>query len=262
MEHRSLNSAVRANRKNILATYLALAKAAGWAHVRRLSWGTFCTTHRRNSLHNFAMGFDLSRHPDSVESAIKSLVASCIERPTLRLFAMTGDKPENLSALLIQRGFRPHAELSMFVRKTPPAESVLRLESAASTSTRERVAEFMVSQFFSNRPLSARKLVVRSIANSALELMYLEIGERMVAAGMITEVDSCLGLYNLCVHPSQRNQGLGTQVIESLVQLAVGRGKPLVLQCAPDLATWYRARKFVECGKIQAFTLQFENGLL
>ncbi|MBV6459063.1 MAG: hypothetical protein HONBIEJF_02203 [Fimbriimonadaceae bacterium] len=175
---------------------------------------------------------------------------------------MTGDVPAEFSHLLSQHGFRGHPELAMLAREVPASGRDVVLRTAQLPRDRQRVAEFMVSQFFFGQPAASRRRVVESTMRSKFDLAYLGDHRRLVAAVMLSRTPNSLGLYNLCVASSQRNQGLGSQVLEAAMAVADELQVPLVLQCSHDLAGWYRARQFYDSGKLQAYSLHFGNALL
>jgi len=249
-------------RENVVETYLGLALATGGVSIRREPWATISTSEEVHSLHNFSLGIDLSAHHASQSAALEELVQLCVRRPSMRVFSMTGDRPDTLTSQLLLRGFRGHPELAMLAREEPATSRDFILSTAHLPRERHRVAEFMVSQFFYGQPAASRRRVIESTTRSMFDLAYVGELRHPAAAVMLSRTANSLGLYNLCVAPSQRNQGLGSQVLEASMAVADDLHVPLVLQCARDLAGWYRARKFHDSGNLQAHSLHFGNALL
>lgn len=257
-----MTNSLDACRENVIETYLGLAMASGGVFIRREPWATISTSEEQHSLHNFSLGMNLPAHPVSEIAALEELVHLCVRRPSMRVFAMTGDRPAGFSSILSDRGFRAHPELVMLARDARASSVEFPLRTAQLPRDRQRIAEFMVSQFFFGQPAASRRRVMESTARSKFDLAYIGDHRRISAAVMLSRTPTSLGLYNLCVAPSQRNQGLGSQVVEAAMAVADDLQVPLVLQCAHDLAGWYRARKFYDSGNLQAYSLHFGNALL
>jgi predicted N-acetyltransferase YhbS len=77
---------------------------------------------------------------------------------------------------------------------------------------------------------------------------------------MLVEDGSSVGLFNLCVRPELRRKGLGAKLVRAVQAAASATGKPVVLQCEPDLAPWYKTLGFEPVGTVEALTLSQEGG--
>ncbi len=239
-------------RNNFVATYVGLAAAADHVQVDTFAPYILCRSHHDVPLANFALRFDGVRDEDW--DALTHLGSKQV---SFRAYTMDGDSPSDAAKCLIQRGFIRHGQLRVFARMDAPAtEPCPDLFEASSERERRAIADFMVKVFFENRPRTFYEDIAGATAKTPFRLFGYRISGRLAASVMIAETATELGLYNLCVHPKFRMQGIGAKLLDSMSCLAAERNLPLILQCAPRLVDWYSAKKFEQIANVESFCLK------
>lgn len=251
-----MSDVVAVARENLAYTYRTLAQAVYPQGVKQGLGYTYCNEDPSLVLASFAIGFDIPE--SSLSEAVTELTAHCVENPLFRLFTTDGDTPPSLPAQLAMQGFLRFSVMDVLAWEesvAPPAPDLygLQLVEAIEPAARTRLAQFMVSIFFTRRSPSLRRLVVHSTAGSPHRLFALKSDKTIVGGLMISESEGALGLYNLCLDARYRRRRFGTALVSIAKSIAVAQNLPLVLQSDPSLGTWYVQNSFRSIGKVQIF---------
>ena len=251
MERGLLVDLEQAARENILATYLGLASSLTEAVLRFREPYTLISGPTDLSFCNFAAGFDLDQ---DVDKHLSWLARYASETPGFWAFAMTGDSPVDLPSRLEEHGFERRQAMIQMICPAPPMRLVAHLEEARAPFDRREIARFMADQFFSRTGDEGRARIATATAGSPHRLFGWKDAFGVASAVMVSTSPRALGLYNLCVRSDTREVGHGTDAVEFVKLMAAEAGKPVVLQCAPDLMPWYQRRGFEPSGRIEAYT--------
>jgi hypothetical protein len=244
-------------RENALATYLGLVgavegavvtKPMGFTLVRGPGYFSFC---------NFAGGFDLEE--GDVERAIDLLQEQAEDCSGFYVFAMSGDTPADLKEQLERRGFESRQHLVGMASSVAPPPGEIGARAVAEMGDRRLVSSFMARQFFWRMPREARETIAASTAASSHTVWCVGPASDPDAAVMLVEQPASVGLFNLCVRQELRRKGLGSGLVKAVQAAASNLGRPVVLQCEPELATWYKGLGFETVGTVEAFTLSHDD---
>jgi hypothetical protein len=134
-----------------------------------------------------------------------------------------------------------------------PAEAA-EASLVVSRTERRHVAGFMARQFFSRMPKQGRDAIAEATAAGSHTLWTVGPPRSPEAAVMLVEQSGAVGLFNLCVRPDLRRKGLGAGIVRAVQRSAAGLGRPVVLQCEPELAPWYARLGFEPVGTVEALT--------
>lgn len=208
----------------------------------------FCTAYSADKVVpfcNFAIGFDGDR-----EDA-RSLREMLRAYPMQRVFLMTGDQPTGLFEIVIGSGFAYGNRLSMMAHDGDRLEGeVLEPEKAAD---RLEAADFIGRSFFGGPDSQFKLWVVEATVRSGYDLWVIRSKGDIIAAAMTADEPGTLGLYNLCVLPSYRRQGIGSGIVRFLTKIADFSGKLFTLQCESALSEWYHALQFIKVGEVTSY---------
>jgi hypothetical protein len=251
-----MSDLVNAARENLVYTYETLARAVYPDGIRQGSGYVYCTEDPTLVLASFAIGFDIPAA--IVPQALEELAGHCAENPLFRLFTTDGDSPPSLPIQLMGHGFLRYSTMDVWAWTelgTPETPTLfgLALNEVSDPSQRTRLAQFMVSVFFTRRSQSLRRLVVRSMAEAPHRMFALKNDNTIVGGFMLAESSGAIGLYNLCIDARYRRRTFGSRMIDVAKGVARDRNKPLVLQAEPSLGTWYAKNSFCSIGKVQIF---------
>ncbi|MCH8979715.1 MAG: GNAT family N-acetyltransferase [Armatimonadetes bacterium] len=242
----------RAFSANTLATYLGLVEPVNGTVVTKPMGFTLVRGPGPFSFCNFAAGFDVAEA--DCDAVLHLLSQNCSDCPGLHVFVMSGDRPPDLPARLEAAGFE--LKLRLASMSWPPQEVAkdAALAEVVEPEERRHVAEFMASQFFWRLPDEAREAISAATAASRHSLQSVGPPEDPVASVMLVPQPGTLGLYNLCVKPELRGQGVGRSVVRTIQHGATLSGRTVVLQCDKLLAPWYAQLGFEEAGDLFAFS--------
>ncbi|MBS1709575.1 MAG: GNAT family N-acetyltransferase [Armatimonadetes bacterium] len=241
----------QAARENILATYLGLASSLTEAVLRFREPYTLVSGPTDLSFCNFAAGFEIDK---DLEKHMVWLANYAAETTGFWVFAMTGDEPSDLAALLEQAGFEKRQAMTQMTCATPQLRLVPQMDEAMAPYDRRDIARFMADQFFHRTGDESRARIASATAGSPHRLFGHKDKGGVASAVMVSSTPAALGLYNLCVRPDVREVGHGSDAVEFVMSVAAQAGKPVVLQCAADLVPWYQRRGFEPTGRIEAYT--------
>lgn len=249
MEHRPLTPVLVDSSANVRKTYAALACAIGGTHVSEYEAYTLVENAQDHPVCNFAAKLDL----DPWSAGELARIASA--KPSTVVYRLPSDEPAHADELLLRAGFKETYRLVMMGSSGRRSDSGIELVRLDAAQDRDPAAAFMCSQFFNRQPPEFRRLVQRATAHATeLELwQYSPVGK--IAAAMLLCNDAALGLYNLCVDPSLRGNGIGTRMVDFFLDAAFLGDKWAVLQCESRLEPWYVAQGFAKLGEIAVYKL-------
>jgi len=240
--------------KNLIGTYMAIAKGiSGTESISGNGW-----TGVINAFAHPICNFAICDNTDDLDAP--ELAKYARSRHFFNVYVARYDDHHRANVRLDRAGFqRVYALAQMSCSKSPVGtQGILRL--APTAMDRKRVADFMISQFFSTQTASVRdKIAQATVQASELELYHLvadQIRERPVAAVMLHRTQGVLGLYNLCVSMPYRSQGLGSSLVFAVELLSVQERVILGLQCDPSLAAWYETLGMEQVGTVDVYGLQ------
>lgn len=230
-------------------TYLEIGSKAEGARVDRNPEYWMCHSRVDHPIGNFALRFNGDSLP------LKP-VQEALSIPSFRLYNLTGDSPSDLQDRLLGIGLRKRYELAGMVLQSAPQSVVREVSAAKSKEEALEVARFIASTFFWRSTRTVREELASTMAASHPNHEFYSLRDQfgIVAAGTLTLDVEVIGLYNLCVRPDVRSQGIGTSLFTELGRLAASRARHVVLMCDPDLIPWYSHNGCTVAGKLQAFS--------
>lgn len=187
------------------------------------------------------------------EEAIQGLQDLSQQTQSPNLFRLEGDPAILTEDFLFLQGWVIKYELVQMAWDSGSVESSAELTPALSVAERYEVARFMTEQFMIQGRPEMRQLIISATANSPLGLYRLKGPKGIFGAVMLSETDQCLGLYNLCVDQELRGKSTGTQILRWVQARSLELGKPIVLQCSPELKGFYRSSGFRVSGSMQCW---------
>jgi GNAT superfamily N-acetyltransferase len=187
------------------------------------------------------------------EEAILGLQDLRLQTQTPSLFRLDGDPPVLTEDFLFLEGWVIKYELVQMAWESGSIESSVELLSAETPADRIEVASFMTDQFMIQGRPEMRQLIISATSRSPLDLYRLRGHHGLLGAVMLSETDQCLGLYNLCVDQQLRGKGTGSKIVSWVQQKSLELGKPIVLQCSPELKGFYRSCGFRVSGSMQCW---------
>jgi predicted GNAT family acetyltransferase len=238
---------------NLLRTYFALGEASPGAKHHREPGFEYCTGPSDHPICNFAANLSLDR---MVASRLFDVALDCRH---FNVYSLDGDVPvsrEERQEFLTEAGFEKCYELTQmaWAPSNPPGE--LHIELVSGRGRRNEIASFMALQFFPKYSSAFRRRIIEATASAnSLELNGVYVYGQLVAASMLSEDESSIGLFNVCVHPAYRGQGLGRNLVAATQMLAYEKQKFVCLQCNESLITWYENQGFRTSGIVDVFGL-------
>lgn len=240
-------------RRNVVFTYVELARVIDGARIERDYGFTACTAPIDLSFCNFAIDFDFEGlDPDL---SLRRLANLAHGRPMFRAFHIPVRDDDPTSALLAAAGWGCQHALVQMAWEPEPTTSPIQLTTCESPEDRSGTAEFMVEQFFWRQSTGMRRHILISTVASCHAIYRLGDAHHPKGAVMTTRRPDSLGLYNLCVKRNVRGTGIGSSIVRAVQAMAATEGLPVVLQCEPGLATWYENLAFKKTGFIESYAL-------
>jgi len=243
MEHGSLT--LEELSPAIAGAFLSMAThVPGATVIRDPDWGLQCESPLRHPIANFAWVDDVEVWqerdvPISIGSNFNVYVPS-----------MEHDAPW-------LPGFRhaltQHTMIAPPMRR--PYEAKYRIDEAKESADRRRVADFMVSLFYSTTPRDMRQIITKSIemAND-LRLFWISGGRNRVAAACaLYGGHDIWGIYNVMVDEESRRQGRGASLISEMLATASISRRLIQLQCNQNLSRWYGPMGFRDHSRIHIY---------
>jgi ribosomal protein S18 acetylase RimI-like enzyme len=239
---------------NLVETYFRLGLAAPQSGVWQDEGFRACLGGFAHPICNFAVPTDLD--PWSA----KRLHHLAKARPDFHVYLLPRESAAVSEETLRRADFGPvYSLVSMSADpKTKPISkgSNLQMRKAEDQPSRDRIADFMARLFFAHHPISFRERVKWSTSKAQdLDLFVHSEKGRPVATVMISRSPGTLGVYNLAVAPTRRNEGIGTELVSWCLELAFAESRSVILQCDPNLAGWYSSLGFSSLGRIKVFSL-------
>lgn len=242
LEHRSVIE-TNSVRSHIAAVYLSLAEQARSARVVRTDSMWTVESAIDHPVGNLAIRLSVSNED------IRDLARIARSNPNFRVHVLPGDRPFSLGAHLENEGLRQVYELSILtIDERPPAAGVL---VRCPDTEVAHLCAFIIDNFLWTSPASLRAEVAAVCARAANErtrFFRVDRGGQTVGAGCLIEASGVTGLYNICVSPGERGQGLGTKIVADLCAFAP-EDQPILLLSEQELVPWYRSMGFREIGR-------------
>jgi len=243
--------------RNLHKTYFALGRATPGSQCIHEPGFEACLGAFNHPICNFAANLQLDPW------VAHRLAELAVSQGVFNVYSLPGDKPNDQSLrdeLLVRAGFRRNYGLRQMLFDAKPTGHGVALERAENLHEREIVATFMAGIFFGRHPHDFRRRVAEStLAATELDLYSLSIRGDLTAAVMVARDDEIHGLFNLCVRPAARGQGLGKAIVEEVVKEAYKEGKPVTLQCDEILSPWYEGQGFAVSGAVDVYSLPDER---
>jgi GNAT superfamily N-acetyltransferase len=237
----------QALRKNVVETYIALARCAPDSRVEQTEAACVCRSSIRHPIGNFAIGFCGTELPDEI-------VKVAMDHPFFRLFFLPGDAPDGLEALASNRGLRLRFELNgMALGEAQPMEADVHEADAAGVG---EIADFIADTFFWRSAAKNRGALARimAAAHPKHRFFYETDGKGILAAGTLTLDEDCVGLYNLCVRDDARSRGVGAAFVAELSRRAKRLADHVALLCDESMVPWYSRQGYRQVGSVRAFS--------
>ena len=235
--------------RNLVHTYLMLGANTPGAKVQEETGMWLCTGTMEHPICNFAVDIEPS---NEVAARIRELA---LQRKAFCVYLLPPFDGSEHFATLEKQGFLLSHRLKMLVADEV-AEDRIELEEVQIPKDRRKLAEFMVDQFFHRLPTAFRRGIAEATAAPGTLKLYRAVwNERTAGAVMVSEHESVVGIYNLCVAPHFRNRGWGSSIVRTIVESASKRGCGVTLQCEASLASWYASLGFREVGSVSVFGL-------
>lgn len=254
----TLSSLTDLARINVCKTYLELGRQMPGTEIEETLWFHAAMSTTPYAFCNFVIGMDADE--ENWPNAMESIRVRLERRPSMRVFALSQDRPEGWWASLPMLQLTPSHHLVQMAWEGAPVGAAVPLgehgQLCTQAAERESVAEFMVNQFFGmSETLFRRAVRGATLQSDHMLFRWSEHGET-IGAAMLSSTEGCLGLYNLCVLPRARRCGWGSEMVRTLQLFAFDRGLPLIMQCDPSLKAWYSVLGFEEIGAMTGFSLR------
>lgn len=231
---------------NLVGTYLRLAEATPGATILRDPLFVGSIGEGEHPICNFAS----SLQEPKAECA-RELGRLAGGRRTFNVYGADQDREA-----LEDEGFACHSRLSHMIAEARSSDDLADVSIATSFDERARLSRFIVDQFFGTQSAAFRRQVASSTASASRLDLYgaFEEGE-LIGAFTLSYEGEAIGLYNLCVTPEARGKNLGSRMTQTALHLSKGLGRPVVLQCRPNLQTWYQKLGFRFAGSVGIYGL-------
>jgi predicted GNAT family N-acyltransferase len=236
--------------ENLRFTYLQLGLAVPGASVVEEEGFLACVGAFEHPICNFATRLALD--PWSARR-LRDLAAA---HPAFHVYSLEDDHPRHHTELLERQGFRIAYRLIQMIAEPDDPGPYPELTAATTIPERQRIAQFMGTQFFSRQATTFRQRVATATAH-ATELALYELTERShrVGAVMLCRTGGVVGLYNLCIAAARRGKGLGRGIVAWARAEAAAAGNPVCLQCDARLTGWYEHLGFRRVGNVDVYSL-------
>ena len=256
MEHGLLTNPVYLGRENLIETYLGLARAVPEATTQLRDGFIYAEGPRDLSFCNFAAGFGPT---ENYSQRLDWLTQVGKARSGFWVFCIDGDEPVRMNDALRHRGFVMRQSLRQMVadpvRSDEPEVFIDRaVQEVKGLGERLEVCRFAARTFFKRTSPESQERIAEATARSGHRLLAQFDDQGSTAAMMLCESPGAVGLYNLCIRPEMRRQGLGAGMVWYALRWAEHQRKPLILQCDPELEEWYVRLGFHQFGTVYAYT--------
>ena len=166
-------------------------------------------------------------------------------------YVVPTDQGSSVVEMMRGAGFLPGNTLSLMFQRNPSGGIDLDLETMAGFSARYDHTMFLASQFFSSSSASfSQGIATMTTQAQSCELLRLSGKNGPIAGAMVNQTENVLGLYNITVSPENRHNGLGSNLVRTLVAIAASRLCTATLQCNESLVPWYERLGFRKYGEV------------
>ena len=166
-------------------------------------------------------------------------------------YVVPTDQSGSVVEMMRGAGFSTGNSLSLMFQRNPGGGVDLDLETVTGFSARYDHTKFLASQFFSTASSSfCDGISTMTALAEKCELIRLTGKNGVTAGAMLFQTGAILGLYNITVAPESRSQGLGGNLVRSLVGVAASRRCTATLQCNESLVPWYERLGFRKYGAV------------
>ncbi|HMS57058.1 MAG TPA: GNAT family N-acetyltransferase [Fimbriimonadaceae bacterium] len=237
---------------NFIGAYLALARAVERSTVVEAHQCIIVRSPVPHALGNFAICSSLDR-----TSAFEVWRASQ-DASVFQVYVPAEHECEQ--ELLLQRGFEFQQSLELMVLREPITSpsvplSILEIDSHG----RHSAADFMTRIFFKHQNGADRERTTKVISMASMPMycawhpLDVKTYRTIVGAMSVNLQDDSIGIYNLCVDGTQQRRGIGASMLAKFAQCNFVNGRPIVLQCNPNLLPFYQRLGFDSVGRVVIF---------
>lgn len=234
--------------RNLLATYLGLGRGLSRSSIESGPGWCICRSPAGLAFGNFAVLAEGLDRPETL-AAVQARAFALARVEPFRVFM---SRPR-ASPIESYEGVALQQRLAQLAAVQVARSDALGMVPAESNRDRDRVAQFIVRQFFGRQERSARTAVCEATARSPHTLLAWPEPKEPRAATMIVRSPGALGIYNLCVEADLRRRGYGARVVGECGSIAACEGRVVCLQCEPGLEPWYRKMGFGWVGVVEVF---------
>lgn len=245
--------------ENLLETYVWLAQQVPGTTLEQHRDCTLVRGPSGLGFCNYAAGFQGVEDPLALAARLAQVA---VDASVFWVFTVPSDPPMMTDALL-RSGFVSRYRLQIMVR--PPQAPADRIDLTHTFATGEEeigeIADFMAQEFYRDGQSPSKRAVAHATRHAGYPLAILRdfkpFSSRswVVAAALLSSpTDNVTGIYNVCVRHSLRGRGVGSKLLEELVN-TVGSHQLLTLQCNPQLASWYARFGFESIGEMEGFSV-------
>lgn len=226
---------------NMVETYFALARSAT-GYCRFEDDGVLgCRSESSHPAANFSV---------VVRPNVPAITRLAQQGPQT-VYVIPTDQTGSVVEMMRAAGFTTGSSLSLMFVRNPEGGVDLDLETVSGFSDRYDHTMFLASQFFATAGGSFREEISSMTAFAErCELLRLNGKLGTVAGAMMCQSGTNLGLYNITVTPDSRHNGLGSDLVRSLVGIAGSRKCTATLQCHDSLVPWYERLGFRKYGEV------------
>lgn len=243
MEHRPLTDReiVESCCINMVDTYFALAKSAAGSRRFEDDGVIGCRAESDHPAANFSV----------VVRPNVPAITRLAQMGSQTTYVIPTDQTGSVVEMMRGAGFSTGSSLSLMFLRNPDGGVNLDLETVDGFSARYDHTMFLASQFFSAAGNSFCEGISTMTAYAErCELLRLSGKTGTVAGAMVCQSGSVLGLYNITVAPESRHNGMGSELVRSLVGIAASRKCTATLQCHDSLVPWYERLGFRKYGEV------------
>ena len=166
-------------------------------------------------------------------------------------YVIPTDQTGSVLEMMRGAGFSTGNSLSLMFSRNPSGGVDLDLETVKGYSSRYDHTMFLASQFFSTSSNGfCEGISMLTASADGCELLRLPGRIGPSAGAMVFQTGAILGLYNITVAPESRGDGLGANLVRSLIGIAASRKCTATLQCNESLVPWYERLGFRKYGEV------------
>jgi ribosomal protein S18 acetylase RimI-like enzyme len=166
-------------------------------------------------------------------------------------YVIPTDQIGSVIQMMTAAGFSARSSMSLLFMRDPVGGVNLDVETVSGFSARYDHTMFLANQFFATASANFCEGIssMTALADHC-ELLKLPGKIGTAAGAMLFQTDSTLGFYNIAVAPERRGNGLGAELVRSMIGIAASRKCTATLQCNDSLVPWYERLGFRKYGEI------------